>query len=421
MRINNTLLVSALALPSYGFALAAIPSGTWLSTAALSLGAGLAALVLMAGSATLSARWVWIESLFGGLDRVYEAHKWLGVWALVFASVHFAFKAGMEGWDTSVILDLSPFFTRLVRQLSLLALMLIVMLALNRKIPYAQWRWWHKLSGPLFLIVILHWLSFKSPVTLTSPGGIWVASMATLGVVAAFYKLLLYPYMSGHAEYCVEQVDAGPSAIRLVMRPVKRGVPFTAGQFAFLSIHEPGLREPHPFTIASAGGQDQSVEFLIRAVGDYTERLVATARSGMRAEVYAPFGRFRRPTSGKREIWIAGGVGISPFLAWLKDESATNLGRVSLFLFNTPGREFPDIDEVRVLADRRGIELIPLTGIDDGGNFRQRLAAIVGENGKGNVEIQFCGPRGLLQRVRDEMTTLGVPRAQLRFELFEFR
>jgi len=421
MRVTSVPLISALVLLSYACALAAVPSTTWLSSATLSLGAGISALVLMAGAATLSARWAWVESVFGGLDRVYETHKWLGVWALAFASLHFTFKAGMEGWDTAAILGLPPFYTRLVRQLSFLALVLIVLLALNRKIPYASWRWWHKLSGPLFLIVILHWLSFKSPIILNSPGGIWLAAMAVLGVSAAFYKLLLYRFMSPHAEYCVEQVSPGPAAIRLVMRPVGPGIHFKAGQFAFLSIHERGLREPHPFTIASAGGPKQPVEFLIRAVGDYTRRLVAQAQAGMHVEVFAPFGRFCRPTSAKREVWIAGGVGISPFVAWLKDDAANDLDRVSLFLFNTPGREFPVVDDVRMLAEQRGVELIALSGSDEGKKFRQRLAAIIGECGPDSVELCFCGPKGLLQLVRDEMTLLGVPDSQLRFELFEFR
>lgn len=421
MRLNSLTLVSTLVLLSYAGALASVPSTTWPSLATLSLGAGMSAFVLMAGAATLSARWAWVESLFGGLDRVYETHKWLGVWALALASLHLTFKAGMEGWDTAAILNLPTFYTRLVRQLSFLALMLIVMLALNRKIPYAHWRWWHKLSGPLFLIVILHWLSFKTPITLDSPGGFWLAAMAVLGVSAAFYKLLLYRFMSPHAEYRIEQVTPGPSAVQLVMRPTGTGIQFNAGQFAFLSIHEPGLREPHPFTIASAGGPEQSVQFLIRAVGDYTERLVAQAHPGMHAEVYAPFGRFHRPPGREREVWIAGGVGISPFLAWLKDDSATDLGRVSLILFNTPGREFPIVDDVRALAEQRGVELIALSGSEDMPKFKQRLTEVASESGAEGFAVFFCGPKGLLQQVRTEMSALGVPDSRLKFELVEFR
>ena len=152
-----------------------IPADTWLTSATLSLILGTTALAYMAVSCLLASRWRVVEHLFGGLDRVYDTHKWLGIWALVFASYHLVFKANLDVWNSVPIMELSKYWTRMVRQLSYVALGMIVLLALNRNIPYSVWRWWHKLSGPLFLIVILHWLSFKSPITLFSPAGIWLS------------------------------------------------------------------------------------------------------------------------------------------------------------------------------------------------------------------------------------------------------
>jgi len=156
MRLTAAVFLPALAIVSCALVLAGIPRETWVSTGALSLASGVIALVMMAMAALLGSRWAWLEDVFGGLDRVYDVHKWLGVWALVLASVHLVFKAGAAEWEVASILTLPAFWTRLVRQLSYVALVLIVLLALNRKIPYAQWRWWHKLSGPLFANVVLH-------------------------------------------------------------------------------------------------------------------------------------------------------------------------------------------------------------------------------------------------------------------------
>jgi predicted ferric reductase len=94
----------------------------------------------MGAAALLGGRIPLVESLFGGLDRVYQVHKWLAVWALVLASVHFTFRAGLREWDTAAIIALPTATTRLVRQLSFVALMAIVVLALNRNIPYGTWR-----------------------------------------------------------------------------------------------------------------------------------------------------------------------------------------------------------------------------------------------------------------------------------------
>ena len=104
-----------------------IPSDTWLTSATLSMILGAAALAYMAVSCLLASRWRAVENVFSGLDRVYETHKWLGVWALIFATYHFVFKANLDVWNSVPILELPKYWTRLVRQLSYVALGLIVL------------------------------------------------------------------------------------------------------------------------------------------------------------------------------------------------------------------------------------------------------------------------------------------------------
>lgn len=421
MHIRTWQAVSALALISCAVVVAQVPGGTWFTLATLSLSSGVAAVSLMGAAAVLGSRWKFIESLFGGLDRVYLTHKWLGVWALAFASFHLVFKADTGAWETASIIALPPFYMRLVRQLSFVALMLIALLALNRKIPYHVWRWWHKLSGPLFIIVILHWLSFESPVTLNSAAGIWLATLSALGVAGAAYKLLLYPFVSRHAEYRVVAVDPGTAALHLEMAPSKDPVQFEAGQFAFVRMKEDGLREPHPFTIAGAADGQGHVHFMIRALGDYTQKLTRETKVGMFADIYGPYGRFKRPTAAEREVWIGGGVGISPFISWLADESAGHFDKVTLFYFFTPGREFPSSDVLVDLARQRGAECVPVSsGVTDE-EFTRRFSEIVGSAGADAVSIRFCGPVGLLKAIRTLMRHHGVPDAKLRYEYFEFR
>lgn len=411
------------ALTAVGFAvtLAQIAPETWMTTAALSLSAGVTAVSCMGLAALLGARIKWVESAFGGLDRVYLTHKWLGVSALVFACVHFTFKAGLPAWETASILVLPGPWTRLVRQLSLVALIVIVTLALNRKIPYHLWRWWHKLSGPLFIIVVLHWLSFKSPIAIDSAAGAWLSVVSVLGVGAAAYKLLLYEWLSPHSEYRVVSAVLGGAALHLELEPVKHPIRFTPGQFAFLSLKEDGLREPHPFTIASAPNAKGCVQFVIRDLGDYTKRLISTAAAGMRAIVYAPFGRFARRSEARHEIWIAGGVGITPFIAWLQDEVAGGFDKVTLFYFFTPGREFPRAAMLEDLAARRGARFVAVAGGVGSAAFQERFAQLVRQLSPADVAISFCGPKGLLEKVRESMHAHGVPESSLRYEYFEFR
>jgi predicted ferric reductase len=420
MQLKSWQLVLFIVVVSFMLTLVEVPVADRSTMAAISLSSGVAALSLMAASALLGARWSFVETCFGGLDRVYQAHKWLGIWALIFATLHFLFKAGIKEWEVSAIITLAPDLTRLARQLSYVALMFIIMLALNRNIPYNVWRWWHKLSGPLFLIVIVHWLSFKSPIALTSPAGLWLAFVSILGVFAATYKLLLYRFLSNHAEYEVAGISSGAGAVHMQLTPVGKAIDFEPGQFGFLRMKADGMREPHPFTIANAKNADGRVDFLIRSLGDYTEKLVANTKVGMRADIYAPYGRFKRLPSAKREVWIGGGVGISPFVAWLKDE-ANLFDRVTLFYFYTPGRDFPAVELMREMVQQKGAELVPVADGPASVAFIQRFAEIAGEAGPEGVEVSFCGPKGLLSKVQGQMRENGIPDSNLHYEYFSFR
>lgn len=421
MRLSSWPLITALGATSIVLVLLSLPAGTRLNMGAVSLCCGVAALTLMATAALLSSRWPAVESLFGGLDRLYITHKWLGIWALVFATVHLLFKAGAQGWETAPILALPPDITRFVRQLSFVGLMFILLLALNRTIAYSQWRWWHKLSGPLFVVVILHWLSFKTPITLDSPAGLWLAAWSVLGVAGALWKLVLYPWFSSHADYRVSAVTAGANAVQLELEPTGRRLRFKAGQFAFLRLHAEGLREPHPFTIAAAHDDSGRIAFVIRALGDYTRALTQRVKVGMRAEVFAPFGRFLRRSGAGREIWIGGGVGISPFIAWLKDRTAGSFDTVTLFYLYTPGRECPPIETLQALADAAGAGFVAVPDGPASPAFHDRFEALCRGADPQTLDIAVCGPRGLLAHVQGQARALGVPERCVRHEFFEFR
>ncbi|WP_350616871.1 ferredoxin reductase family protein [Pseudomonas sp. HY7a-MNA-CIBAN-0227] len=411
--IVGILLITTLTL------LIDVPVDTWLTSATLSLVLGTTALVYMAASCLLASRWRVVESLFGGLDRVYDSHKWLGIWALVFATYHFVFKANLDVWNSVPILELPKYWTRLVRQLSYVTLGLIVLLALNRKIPYSLWRWWHKLSGPLFLIVILHWLSFKSPITLASPSGIWLMLFCGLGVVAALYKLMLYPFVARAGEYRVTAVSSDKGALHLTLAAVHKGFSFKAGQFAFLAMKQKGLREPHPFTIASAYGENGQIEFVIRALGDYTQKLREQVKIGMLADIYAPYGRFKRQPQAEREIWIGAGVGISPFISWLQDPGGQDFDKATLVYCFNPSRAFPPAEQLQAMAEVRGVQFVGNVGGVE--QLAETLRQAVAQTEPHKVQVSFCGPKGLLAQVRELMRAIRIPEANLHIELFEFR
>ncbi len=62
-----------------------------------------------------------------------------------------------------------------------------------------------------------------------------------------------------------------------------------------------------------------------------------------------------------------------------------------------------------------------VAGGADAPEFRARIERLVGEVGASKITISFCGPVGLLEKVRAEMTRHGIPDSKLHYEKFEFR
>lgn len=122
-------------------------------------------------------------------------------------------------------------------------------------------------------------------------------------------------------------------------RPV--GYWYTAGQYSYLGV--PGQKGgPHPFTMTSipnvvgrtgptqhvgVGSRmrtqgtawDRQVEYCIKAGGKGSRWLVDNLYEGMPVTVSTPRGGAHPAHGGVRQLWVAGGIGITPFVAWLRD------------------------------------------------------------------------------------------------------
>ena len=92
---------------------------------------------------------------------------------------------------------------------------------------------------------------------------------------------------------------------------------FQPVQLAMAS-HKSLRAEAHPFTIA--GVDEMTRRFVIRAAGDCTDNFVSTVKVGDRFRIGRAVGRFlpQIDSQPKEQFWVAGGVGITPFLSALE-------------------------------------------------------------------------------------------------------
>jgi ferredoxin--NADP+ reductase len=117
-----------------------------------------------------------------------------------------------------------------------------------------------------------------------------------------------------------EREDVSASVVRLRIRP-DGGVPaFEPGQYLALGLEVDGRPLQRPYSTASARGETDALEFLVRLVPDgaLTPRLWPL-RAGDRVRLGRPKGLFTADaTDPRRPVYAATGTGIAPLLSMLE-------------------------------------------------------------------------------------------------------
>jgi predicted ferric reductase len=349
----------------------------------------------------------------GGPDKSYGAHRWRGFFALAGALGHWAtaetFGAGM--------VPLLAESGESVGWFAAMGLLLLTCAAMVRAIPYHLWKASHMLMGPVFLLAAFHTFFVASPLAVGVLPWTGMAVVSAVGLLAWGQTLL----RKLEVTRLVTVEDATPfdGGVDVTFRSDKHLPAFRPGQFATLA-HNSARAEAHPFTIA--GGDETSRRFVIRAAGDWTDDFVNTVTKGDKLRLGRGVGRFLPQVQAKRpeQLWVAGGVGITPFLAALEQMEPDSNARVSL-IYCIRSREsagaiadveqhaarLPQVD-LHVLSDREGDRLTPL-----------QLTQIMRGTTAG-TQVYLCGPEGLKVMVTTAWETLGKS-GRVHSERFYFR
>jgi predicted ferric reductase len=212
----------------------------------------------------------------------------------------------------------------------------------------------------------------------------------------------------------------------IVMEPRDRPLRYEPGQFLFVNSRErfseqfpPFLRNQfHPFSITSAPDEPR-LRITVKAVGDYT-RALRSLEPGAVAVVEGLYGSFSsRRLPNERQIWIAGGIGVTPFLSMARSLN----GREGLAIdFHYCVEHEPEahfLDEIRSIARERDDFRVVLVPRDSEGFLSaERLAA---ENEDlASADVLICGPPAMIESLRSQLKARGLPGSQIHAEEFSF-
>jgi predicted ferric reductase len=374
---------------------------------------GLASFALMSLVMLLAVRPAWLEKPLGGMDRIYRLHKWTGILAIGLGAAHWlAEQSG--GLIKSLIGKAGrppkPQHDALYAQLRELAegmgewafyvAIAILVLTLWKRFPYHWWRLVHRAMPALYLMLAFHAALLAPPAWWAQPAGALLALCLAVGVPAAFVSLAgrigRRRRVSGTVTAVTQSGDVTEIDCRLDGRFAHR-----PGQFAFVTFDP--AEGAHPFTIASADRGDGTVRFCVKALGDHTRKLGQTLAAGQAVRVEGPYGRFQldRRDPQRRQVWVAGGVGVTPFLAWLEAQRANpeKATPADLHYCTRDGAVDPFVGRLEALC--AGLPAIRLR-VHDARRGELLDAGMLGlaDGGKMKAEVWYCGPQGLAEALK---------------------
>ncbi len=399
---------------------------------------GAESILLLSIGLVLISTLPWVEEWFDGIDRAAIWHRRVAIAGLVLLAPHVLLSSNPNGTALggplgaigAIGLVALAAWAILPRWQSLAPAPLRGLVLAVRNAPvvrdlrriaggYERWRALHRTTGLFVAAGFLHGVLDGTPFP-AAPVLRW-SYVLVGGVGLAFYvyrEVFARFFLSLH-DYQVEAVrEIGEGLVEIAMRPLGRGIVFVPGQFAMVYLEAKDGWHRHPFTISSAPREDV-VRVTVKALGDYTSRLPQLIEPGMPAVIGGPHGRFDYARGTERQVWIAGGVGVAPFLSWMRALDGHLPQRVDFFY--TADGEAPFAAEIREIAGAHPSLHAHVIDTSAQGRLSAEhvLAAVDGDPGL--LSVFMCGPLGMVRTFETRLRQAGVAPRHIHREHFDWR
>lgn len=399
------------------------------------VGCGYVGLAMVALEFSLVARLKHVAGAFGQ-DALQQFHKQMGYVSTVFLLAHpillFAYGYPLESLNP--FSSASPWAWRW-GMIAFYVLLVLVGLSAGRRLfrtSFECWQLTHRLLAPVVLILALAHIfmvnSFTGTVPMQALWGIYGAGL--LGITV--YHRIFMPLRTWQRPWCVvRNVKEYGNSRTLVLRPVGHpGISFEPGQFAWLSMGKtPFHREEHPISFSSsaeiAPGGD--VSFTIKALGDWSGKVVPEIQPGTRVWLDGPYGVFTPDREqGPGYVLIAGGSGITPLYSMcLTLADREDVRPVFLFYGRREYEELTFRDELDRLTQRMNLKVVYAlehasadwkgeTGFIDSDLLRRHLP-------KQHKRFQYfiCGPLAMMDAMEKLLPEMGIAPEHIHTERFD--
>jgi len=391
---------------------------------------GLVGMTLFSITFILLTKIKFIEDAFNGLNKLYLIHGTFGIIALFFILLHPIFLVLKFIPNQINILSKyflpSSFWSANFGIIAFILIILLTSITLCSKIKYQKWKFFHSFLGIVFILSVLHIIFVKNTISqdnIFNGYYIYVGIISVIGLGSYFYNVFLRDKLISGAKYIIKEVNKKELGIyEIIMSPKYSSLKYKSGQFVFLTFNNKKLgKEAHPFSIASSSNS-VLLRVIIKNLGDFTSK-IKHLNPGEEVYVEGPYGRFNYNRKGEiDEIWIAGGIGITPFLGMAKDllDNPNIENEITLYYSANGEGELVGLDELNNIKNKcKNFNVIPWNTeikkhlkVRDIFNISKTLR---------NKEFYICCPENFKKAMIKGLLKEGVNKKNIHTEEFKFR
>jgi predicted ferric reductase len=293
-------------------------------------------------------------------------------------------------------------------------------MALVKRIAYNKSFNLHRVFSIVYLGLVFHAIILVKTTYWLQPIGMITALLMVGGTISAVISLVGAIGKSNKHAVTVKNISHfnHSDVLKIDVSIEDKWPGHRAGQFAFVQFTD--TKESHPFTISSTWQDDGELSFIIKALGDHTSSIINTVEVGQSLTVEGPYGQFDFESQHNQQVWVAGGIGITPFIARMKYLSLTKEFSQPVTLFYcVKSSDSKMIEYVKSCATAANVHLEVL--VEDN-NQRLDLETIKSHvSDWQSSDYWFCGPTQFGKTLKSSLTNAGVDRKALHQELFEMR
>ena len=388
--------------------------------------AGIAGLGLFLTAAIVSFRVVGFDAWFGGLTKLWKTHHLLGAVAFLLLLAHpllLTLANAPVSLDSAVAVLLPQEGGTAIwvgwGSLLLMMIFLAPSFSFFGRPGYQRWKKLHRLSGLAALLAVIHTMMLERALPYPLGEVIWLVLIIAAGISLVYS--LAHKRRSGARSHIVEKIDhPANNVVELGLRAEGKPLSYQPGQFVYLTHYEKGLAgcgEEHPYTLSSAPDDDLT-RVAIKALGD-ASFAIQQIPVGSQVKLNGPYGAFFPQHNHGKELWIAAGIGITPFLGRVrylaKQQEKVDICMIYCVQDEARALFANELGDIEKTLDGFSLTLhyFYQHGPLDADFLRYHCPDIL------DREVYICGPLPLIQLAVKLALAGGVPRKNLHTEEFD--